>query len=745
LSIAALFLVFATGAALEPAIPMDRPGIGCWFWSEEEFTPRGYERFLDLHAEHATFGLLTTSLRHPVEVSEPLAREQIGKAAAYARERGMGMVLDLDVRLARAAFQAQYPDEMQELARLREIPLAASGIARLRTESLSLSDHYTFKARPYDTVSSRLLRVYSYVRGPEGIMPETVADITERCMVEESSTEALSVRVDCRPEDAGRTMCVVSAFTLFSPDVFAPHLIEFERSIMALYADAELAGACKDEWGFPGRFDPTPDDLWFSKAMAEAYAARRDSADLTADLLLMAKGMAGREGERAAAINHYMELCRSRNVEVETRFYENAKAVFGADAFVGTHATWYPWPGAREAFKNGLSWWAVPRDIAQTDETTPYAARTALAKKAGSAVWLNMYYAPDLAGYADDVWRHALGGGRMNFHPVWPSSWEGLTESLLNSDALLGDARIRLLDKITTAPIDCPVAVVFGHPAVLNWSGPEFADAGVALTDALWEQGIYADLIPSSEIADGSLTIALDGSLAYGAQRYRAAVLYHPEFERPEMAALWQRVAEGGKTATYRVGSWTRDFDGQPFDGNAALPEAMTEVDSATGVETIRQLLHASGAPLQTPCVKRELHGFEGSMVPENRGRITLLDGTMALLSGSGNPAGATIAETIEVSGHDIAVDALGLAAIRLDKDGAVEALACGGLRWFRGGGMAIDLPERRDIALWRDRNGHWQGATTEGEIPEALLAIAPHWQRLKFPTVSAPGERQSP
>ena len=35
--------------------------------------------------------------------------------------------------------------------------------------------------------------------------------------------------------------------------------------------DVPLAGACKDEWGFPGRFDPGTDDLYFSQAMAVAY------------------------------------------------------------------------------------------------------------------------------------------------------------------------------------------------------------------------------------------------------------------------------------------------------------------------------------------------------------------------------------------------------------------------------------------------------------------------------------------
>lgn len=141
------------------------PGIGCWFWSAEEFKPDGYKRFLDLQAKHSGFGLLTTSIRHPVEVTDPKVHDQIKAAAAYARERGMGIVMDLDVRLARQAFMDKHPGEMQEIVRLREVALADAGEVSLVVEPISLGDHYTFAMRGYDPVSAHVLRVYSYVAG----------------------------------------------------------------------------------------------------------------------------------------------------------------------------------------------------------------------------------------------------------------------------------------------------------------------------------------------------------------------------------------------------------------------------------------------------------------------------------------------------------------------------------------------------------------------------------------------------
>jgi len=66
---------------------------------------------------------------------------------------------------------------------------------------------------------------------------------------------------------------------------------------------------CKDEWGFcPSGGVSAPADLWFSKFLAQEYAGRRPGRDLLRDLLLMSKGEKGRTGERAAAVNHYMEM-----------------------------------------------------------------------------------------------------------------------------------------------------------------------------------------------------------------------------------------------------------------------------------------------------------------------------------------------------------------------------------------------------------------------------------------------------
>jgi hypothetical protein len=712
------------------------PGIGCWFWTTRELAPDGYRDFIDKAEKHSAFGLLTTSIRANVEVTDPKVHDQIKLAAEYARAHDRAMVMDLDVRLARQAFQNEYPDELQEIVRLREVALVGVGEASLAIEPINLGDHYTFRARGYDSVSARVLRVYSYVAGAQGVEPDTVQDITGRCKVVQADAKGVRVAIPCTAEDRGRTACVLAAFTLFTPDVFAPHLIEFERNLLRQYADVPLAGACKDEWGFPGRFGPRADDLYFSRSMAKAYAKRRPDPALDRDLLLMCKGEKGREGRRSAAINHYMEMSWQRNAEVETAFYQAVKEVFGQKALSATHPTWYPCPNENEVFKNGLDWWACQRDLAQTDESTPFCVRTALAKKWHSPLWYNMYYDRSLKPYEEDIWRHALGGGRMNFHPQFPGPWESNPWSLAESRVLQADARIGLLNLISTAPIDCPAAVVFGHSAALNWSGKGFADVGLEVSNGLWAEGFYADLIPSSEIALGNLKLAEDGSLQYGPQRYAAAVLYHPQFERLAVAEFFRKAAARGKTALFRVGDWTMDFEGRPLDAAAALPPPMKPVASAAAVRQIIALLKASGIEPQTPCTMRGAAGFPASMMPKPSGQCRLLDGTVIVASGEKDVLGDPIQKTIKVNGHAVTFDAVGVAAVRLNKAGKVEAMAAGGLKLFKAGDMTIELPDRADLALWRDAKGHWHGVLQDwtGPNPAVLSSITSDWLRLAVP-----------
>jgi len=127
-----------------------------------------------------------------------------------------------------------------------------------------------------------------------------------------------------------------------------------------------------------------------------------------------------------------------------------------------------------------------------------------------------------------------------------------------------------MLDFITRAPLDCPVAVVFGHACSMNWAGPSYNRVGLEVASALCAQGWPADLVPSSLIGASALRLDADGYVCLGAQRYRALVAYQPEFgDEQELAFFDRRSGAGQQCSLSETGHWIPRP--KPLDGKARL------------------------------------------------------------------------------------------------------------------------------------------------------------------------------
>jgi hypothetical protein len=113
------------------------------------------------------------------------------------------------------------------------------------------------------------------------------------------------------------------------------------------------------------------------------------------------------------------------------------------------------------------------------------------------------------------------------------------------------------------------------------------------------------------------------------------------------------------------------------------------------------------------------------------------VDGTHVIVAGAKAAAGDPIQRTVQVAGRPVIVDAVGLVAIRLDKRGRVEALAAGGLKSLSADKFNIELPERVDLALWRDGRGKFHGVLQgwTGPVPVQLQKLTKDWLRLSLPT----------
>ena len=105
-------------------------------------------------------------------------------------------------------------------------------------------------------------------------------------------------------------------------------------------------------------------------------------------------------------------------------------------------------------------------------------------------------------------------------------------------------------------------------------------------------------------------------------------------------------------------------------------------------------------------------------------------------IAGTNNVSGDPICSTVKVQGYPVTFDAIGLAAVMLNKQGQVESLAAGGLKSFNAGNMKISLNQRVDLALWKNDQREWEGVVQglDGNIPSDLLKITKLWTKMKLP-----------
>jgi hypothetical protein len=709
---------------LPPSVP---PEVVAWFWAEKpEFRPEGYREFIDLIAGHTNFGMLATSLRAPQhEITDAETHNKIKRAVEYGHQRGLKIALDLDVRLARSAFRQRYPDQQQWMLRIRAFPFASSDPTQASVTSQPLADHMTWPEAQYERLSGRILGVYRSMPDPAGMALQSIRD---RCRVLEETPERVTVAAPDEARAAGGEWVVAAAFEYQTPDVFSPQLLDFQREICQQYRDTGLDGGIgADEWGFPPVFNHggKDGDFWYSPALAEQYR-KAGGGDYVRDCILMALGWGGTYAQRLVAINRYMQLILARNTELEQGFYHHAKEAFGPESFTGTHATWgfMPWG---DAFKNGYDWWGATRDYGQTDEHWPIPVRTALAKKMGGSIWYNQFYAPAPEPYARELWQDARAGGRVNLHPLWPSAVGAKAyQEIFSSSFMRAESRVRLLNLIQPAPLDCPVALVFGHTAALNWEGPHFGDLGEGFAAELGKVfDIHADIIPSSEIASGALKLDGNGWLTYGVQRYRAMVFLNPDFEGPETCDFLRRVAQS------QTQVFVRDETRRAPDGS---------------VRSVEEVIPGAGLN-PTPAVVAEfLQNWHSPRHPSPHDLVRLTDGTRLLLRGEKDPAGDRIDETffIDCRGGlaQITAGDTGVFGIRLGPHGDLQALAASELRYLRiemietfGEPIAklhLELRQPVDLALWQDAHSKHHGVIQgDGEVPQELLSWTRDWVRM--------------
>ena len=711
--------------------------IGCWFPKPFEVQQDGYQGFIDAIGPLASYDLICVSSRHTQNESNlPESLEFQRKAATYAWEKyGIRMLPDAEIRLARKAFQKAHPNRLQERLQFREAVQKAGKPLVISLEAADLLDHYTHNY-PYTVEGVRFLRAWTYQKNEQGeILPETVKIITDQAAVSQGEKpNACEATFSGEQASTDRFVCAVAAFAFLYPDVHSDEALAFEREIFKSFASLPAGGAVKDEWGFLPCFTPTAetDQYYFSETMAARYSKISEGRELLEDCFLISRPQAGRNAERTQALDRFQRMNLDQLLRFEHQLYQICKEQWGPMAFPATHPTWYAYPGVHEFRKNSLFWWQHPRDNAQTDEFCPYPCRTGMSKVEGR-LWFNEYYADEPWPYLTNFWRDFLSGGRMNIHPLCCMPDNPLRKDdnygvlpILNAGAEKIRQRIRLVNLISDAPLYSPVAVVFGHYGVMNWTRPEFntVDQALALCGDFASSGFPADLIPSSEMVGRTLAgkprwkLNENGFLQYGVQEYRLVVFFAvTDSDRQDFETL-SALNRNGKT---RIITWRTDVS--PDEQKAVLA-------------SLREELQNAFISKQSP--------WNANGLPNLSGMARLTDGTLLwACTADASITGVPLVlqnEKVQLTHSRTEVtlnaQATGVLACRFDAEGKLTALAASDLKQFVAGGVALEIPEGADLALWQDAKGNWKGVFQgpQNSLPDGLKKFPADWRYLQIP-----------
>ena len=706
----------------------------------ERPTPDLEDRTLTALAERSVYNVITLTLRSVPDLSDPITEARAKHYFERAHAAGIRVLMDIDARIARREFLRRYPDDCARVI-CTAVSAPTNGAAGFSVVFPSYRDHMAWGAeRGYDASGGEVVEAFSVRVDAAGVAdPATKRSVAERLYVH-SVSNAVTGRVDGLAAD--ERLVTLVAFRLFAVDPASPRLMPFLEELARRYHRLGADGAMRDDWGFPPIRDFNADHTAFphSPAFAAEYARVSGGRDYLADLALLPLPTKGAESARYRIVDSTMRTIHGVAARTEREFYDLNHRVFGADVYVTKHPTWHCRFDSSEFMHNGLDWWAVKRDWAQSDEAIPLPFVTGMAKKCGGPCWMNEGYGPNADHYGRALWRYALCGGRMVYHGIYGTKSTVLRDyadpvertyhsaaDLLTPGNVRAQTRVGLLNLVTRAQIECPVGLVFGHWRTMNWLDPAYRDDALGLAHGLGGRGWYVDAYPSSELAAGTFAVDADGFLRVGGQRYAALVLH--------------RLGDGDAADFAKVVG-TRTLKTRLFSWDSPACAGTVKLASGRDVEPIVRTLEQVGAVRQTPLSETGLHGKGLDRLPNPDGTATFADGTVARIRGASpdlrGDALDGFAQPLRIGGKTISFTAEGLFAARLGADGNLEALAAGGLRKVEAPGLSLALDRPEDVVLVR-RGGRWQGLwqTTRrlADLPANLSALTDDWRVLTLPT----------
>lgn len=565
---------------------MKNPSIIYWKWDDSYLETEKYLEYIQDIVTRSPFSHLyiTTHWCHNGIASEDM-HHHVKQACDAIHQKGRKMVFEIDVRAEKALFATQNPEHRLAFTYWSSVSSDTNSFSFRISGSqggvLFAGDRQSGEA---------LIDILVYQTDIlENINEASIRSIRNKANIQRTDAQTVTVKWSSEgiPEDAKIFIAVASLFDF--PDYYSSKYYEFLDFLLHKYEDIPLDGLAVDELGimwYPG-FDFTPGSYMaldnspiYSKNMDTMYTIHYGNPYLHDLLYRFCSSLT--DPRRIRAVNRYFEWLRTGISKAENYFYDSAKKIYGRETFVGVHNTWYAIEEVQnspEIWKTGITWWSVRKDYGFTDEILLYPVRTALAHKASSHLFYNMWYSEatmDLNTFYTEIWKNVRYGGRTISLSYECIHEKGTVIQLRDPGKLEAIAAMETIiqgvDHFICSSARCDIAVLTCLSAMCsilcNMNGNQSWDSlygilkeNFTLTRDIFISGYNCDMIGDCEVYDQNLYIGDDGYVTYGNQTYTCLILSYPQFCKKELFHFMKQVKKS-RTKLFVIGKADTCFDG---------------------------------------------------------------------------------------------------------------------------------------------------------------------------------------
>lgn len=547
---------------------VNHPQVAYWFFSKDMLDPKRYQEKIDSLCRDSKYTLIFLTARNGVNFYETEKMHPVFEnLVKYAHQKGLKIGLQL--------WDKKYKVAIENTERMMlegEILLDESGKGTYSAKAKYVRDAKSI-------LKSELFKVYAFRKAGSGFYePKSLIDITAKCIKTEGK-ETVELKIDEGSKLKGYTAYILTQHYYNFCSNHCPEVVENLTQVLKAYSDIPFDGVGLDEYTNM-RVSPTfelkkTNDVFrgrtYSLGMAEKMTA---TSGLKPEQVLfnMRYAPLGESEVRIKAINHYMDAMRSGTLAIETAIYDQGKAVFGPNTFIGLHNTHHNSLDGDEIWQTGLNWWRVKRDYGHTDENSSPAIQMGIGFMHPKNVMYNMFYDKSLDKIVNKASSDLTYGIRTHYHAIndiqkWGVSVE-MPEALKEINRVENQAR--LLNHFNPPFPKIKLLVIFGMEELANWY-PDSTKRGVMdinkslgieeKVSLVWNAGYLAAILPTDLIANGALKLNAQGKAQIQGHEFDAILFMYPQYARKStLDFLKKYVDKGGKLMV--EGSASSDFDG---------------------------------------------------------------------------------------------------------------------------------------------------------------------------------------